>query len=1192
MIPEEIYTKPYDWEFKDNDNNCEIYCYSLNRNSESTLLRVEDFPMFFYFDLPKFSSSGLLRNWNISKINELMEEFKFRLKDKMPIRYKLTYNQYLYGFQNGKTTPMVKVFFKNIQDSYNFAKMLNRPFKSKNFGELKLQVHEKANLVGIITKLLTKKNLTNSTWIKCLGKRVEDEDKISTFKHEFIVNYNTFEMVDLSICSDWYTYPKIMAFDIEQYSDNHKAMPVKENHKHKCWVISCIFEKLGDTSTRKNYGIILGDSSDIDEDEEFLIKHQNTTIIRVKNFDEIDLINKKFTQLIIDEDPDVIIGYNIFRYDWATLAHRLSKCAESWINCGRMKNLETIFHEDKWESKAYGAMIISYLKIPGRISIDLLPVIKRDYKLDVYKLNAVSEYFLHKNKDDISPQEMFKTYEQSMEANNKCEQFIIKNFYDNEDYPGEDYGKSLSPDKNYYDLLKTLADEKQKLSEEFKYIKDFYKKTKERVGKTLRYCFIDSILCIELFKKINCWISSSELSNIVRVNIFELSTRGQQLRCISQLYNACQKESPKVIINVMAFEKGNFNGGFVQEPIPGVGDNILCFDFKSLYPSIMRAYNICYTTLINYDDNTVSPSDYYDVQFTQEEELGEKEDRGIRNNIEGMEECDDLDFINETDKYELYLDGEKKKKEKISKEYKLKFYNKKQGVLPKLVEHLVNERNKIRKIQKNIKDEVLYQIYESRQLALKVSANSFFGFLGAQKLPFREGASAITALGRILITKVNEYLKDDLRNDAKKFIEECDLKLFNPELYKTLMDFLDDNFESKVVYNDTDSSMIDIGLKDSRYCKYWGLMISQLLSGVDEGAPTPFEIPGILDKDGKPIYQKHKKSRNGIFHSRILELEFEKAMRMFRIKKKKYFAFLIDNEGEFEMIKNSEGVKTDQYKTMAKGIVLARRDNFVFLRKTYFDLIISIMTKKGFKECLNTLVSYMKIIYDNKVDLNDLLIVKSLGSSYKSPSAAMKVFADELKLDGKEATPGDRLQFLIVKANNEPLLGKRMKLIEQFIQSKDSKNPYKLDFDYYIENGFRNCINQIWAIAFKDEIQKMDKVIYTPYNKLEEQSIKLNDIVMVIHNAYKDKQPIDTVVEGIFHCYDHFIENKIPLDEKKLKLHQINNLKRVMFDEALKNKVKTKKIVKIKKNIKSVTQVKGQKIITSYIPVIQLKKKV
>ena len=46
----------------------------------------------------------------------------------------------------------------------------------------------------------------------------------------------------------------------------------------------------------------------------------------------------------------------------------------------------------------------------GRLFVDLLPLIKRDYKFSNYKLKTVSEFFLGDSKDPLTPQGIFKCY--------------------------------------------------------------------------------------------------------------------------------------------------------------------------------------------------------------------------------------------------------------------------------------------------------------------------------------------------------------------------------------------------------------------------------------------------------------------------------------------------------------------------------------------------------------------------------------------------------------------------------------------------------------------------------------------------------------------------------------------------------------------------------------------------------------
>lgn len=81
---------------------------------------------------------------------------------------------------------------------------------------------------------------------------------------------------------------------------------------------------------------------------------------------------------------------------------------------------------------------------------------------------------------------------------------------------------------------------------------------------------------------------------------------------------------------------------------------------------------------------------------------------------------------------------------------------------------------------------MLKNVLEGRQLALKISANSVYGFTGATvgQLPCLEISSSVTAFGRDMI--------DRTRNRVK-------------ELYPG----------SEVVYGDTDSVMVQFKLEES-----------------------------------------------------------------------------------------------------------------------------------------------------------------------------------------------------------------------------------------------------------------------------------------------------------------------------------------------------------------------------------------
>ena len=69
-----------------------------------------------------------------------------------------------------------------------------------------------------------------------------------------------------------------------------------------------------------------------------------------------------------------------------------------------------VYKEIKWSSSAYSVQEFHFLDFLGRISIDLLPVVKRDYKLNNYKLATVSTFFLGETKDPLTVKDIFEAY--------------------------------------------------------------------------------------------------------------------------------------------------------------------------------------------------------------------------------------------------------------------------------------------------------------------------------------------------------------------------------------------------------------------------------------------------------------------------------------------------------------------------------------------------------------------------------------------------------------------------------------------------------------------------------------------------------------------------------------------------------------------------------------------------------------
>ena len=90
------------------------------------------------------------------------------------------------------------------------------------------------------------------------------------------------------------------------------------------------------------------------------------------------------------------------------------------------------------------------------------------------------------------------------------------------------------------------------------------------------------------------------MARVSGVPINYLFTRGQQIRVAIQIYKKARKHGFVIPMTRHIDLPGDkFEGAFVIEPKKGYYKTpIATLDFASLYPSIMMAHNLCYTTLV------------------------------------------------------------------------------------------------------------------------------------------------------------------------------------------------------------------------------------------------------------------------------------------------------------------------------------------------------------------------------------------------------------------------------------------------------------------------------------------------------------------------------------------------------------------------------------------------------------------
>lgn len=372
----------------------------------------------------------------------------------------------------------------------------------------------------------------------------------------------------------------------------------------------------------------------------------------VVSFDTEREMLEAFQKYIHDKNIDIITGWNIFGFDLEYIYKRARHCGcnPKFFKLGRLNDESCQLTLKKLSSSALGDNFLKLLPMSGRFIFDMFHEVKKGYKLDSYSLNNVSKLYLGDQKIDMSPKEMFARYKEG------------------------DPGK---------------------------------------LGEVAEYCIKDTLLPHKLLKKLCTLLNLLEMAKATWVPLCFLVERGQQIKVFSQLTKKARELGFMVpTIRYGAIPEEPYEGATVLEAQKGAYYTpITALDFEALYPSIMMAHNLCYSTYV-----------------MDERKYG---------NIPGVE-------------YETFNIGDRT-------------YKFAQGV-PSLLPAILLELKQFRKKAK--KDMAaatggMKEVYNGKQLAYKVSMNSVYGFTGASKgiLPCVPIASTTTCRGRGMIEETKIYVE-------------------------------------------------------------------------------------------------------------------------------------------------------------------------------------------------------------------------------------------------------------------------------------------------------------------------------------------------------------------------------------------------------------------------------------------------
>ncbi|XP_028996460.1 DNA polymerase zeta catalytic subunit isoform X2 [Betta splendens] len=401
---------------------------------------------------------------------------------------------------------------------------------------------------------------------------------------------------------------------------------------------------------------------------------------------------EELVTVIRRNDPDILVGYEVQMHSWGYLLQRAAALGVDL--CQQLSRVPGDSKENRFaaERDEYGADTMSEINIIGRITLNLWRVMKTEVTLNNYSFENVAFHVLHQRFPLYSPR-------------------TLSDWFDH------------NTDLYRWKLV------------------DHYV---SRVHGTIR-----------LLQQHDIIDRTSELARLFGIQFLHVLTRGSQYRVESMMLRLAKPQNYIPVtpsIQQRAQQRAPQCIPLVMEPESRFYSNsVVVLDFQSLYPSIIIAYNYCFSTCLGHIDS-LGTADEFKFGCTS------------------LRVPPELLYQLRSD-ITLSPNGIAFVKSTVRK-----------GVLPSMLEEILNTRIMVKQSMKSYKhDKALMRLLHARQLGLKLIANVTFGYTSANY----SGRMPSVEVGDSIVHKARETLERAVRlvNDTKKW-------------------------GARVVYGDTDSMFV------------------------------------------------------------------------------------------------------------------------------------------------------------------------------------------------------------------------------------------------------------------------------------------------------------------------------------------------------------------------------------------------
>ncbi|XP_056619644.1 DNA polymerase zeta catalytic subunit [Triplophysa dalaica] len=401
---------------------------------------------------------------------------------------------------------------------------------------------------------------------------------------------------------------------------------------------------------------------------------------------------EEISNIIRKYDPDILVGYEVQMHSWGYLLQRASALGVDL--CQRLSRVPGDAKENRFlaEKDEYGADTMSELHIVGRIVLNLWRIMKTEAALNNYSFENVAFHLLHQR----FPLYSHRTLSDWFDHNTDVHRWKVVDHY------------------------------------------------------VSRVCGM-----IQLLQQQDIIGRTSELARVFGIQFYHVLTRGSQYRVESMMLRIA-KPMNYIPVTPSTQQRAQQRAAqcipLVMEPESRFYSNsVVVLDFQSLYPSIVIAYNYCFSTCLGHVEN-LGTCDEFKFGCTS---LRVPPDLlyQLRNDI--TISPNGIAFV----------------KPSVRK-----------GVLPSMLEEILKTRIMVKQSMKGCKnDKALFRLLNARQLGLKLIANVTFGYTSANF----SGRMPSVEVGDSIVHKARETLERAIKmvNDTKKW-------------------------GARVVYGDTDSMFV------------------------------------------------------------------------------------------------------------------------------------------------------------------------------------------------------------------------------------------------------------------------------------------------------------------------------------------------------------------------------------------------